>query len=248
MGETPPLSILLHDEDLVCILKPAGFHVHQPERPRRRVATNIVCLAKLRDQIGAHVHPVHRLDVATSGALLFALTKDAASQMGQAFRHGRILKTYYAIVRGHPPDAGEIDEPLRSDSSDEMLAARTTFETLARAELPALIGRRRLPARYALVRARPETGRFHQIRRHFARKAHPLIGDAAHGDSYHNRFFREELGVRGLMLQARGLKFLHPRTGEPVEIEAPFSDAFVLACQRAGLAYEFTESRCARFA
>jgi tRNA pseudouridine65 synthase len=76
-------------------------------------------------------------------------------------------------------------------------------------------------ARYALVRALPETGRMHQIRRHLAHLRHPIVGDVNYGDGKHNRFFRERLGVRRLLLHARALELPHPGTGERVRIEAP---------------------------
>ena len=236
MGGTT-LLILARDPDFVAIAKPSGFHVHQPERPRPRVAPELTCLTLLRRQIGQRVHPVHRLDVATSGVLLFALGRESASALGRAFSQGAsIEKNYYAIVRGHPPDEGVIDVPLMSDSSDQMLESRTRFACLARAELPHLVGKRAQPARFSIVRAEPETGRFHQIRRHFARKAHPLVGDSSHGDLYQNRFFRDTLGVRGLLLHARALSFPHPRTGETVNVEAPWSEAWIRATTALGFA------------
>src|SRR4051812_28671633 len=72
-------EILYQDPDIVAIHKPSGFHVHQPEFPRRAVSTSVVCLNQLRNQLGQWVYPVHRLDVATSGVLLFALNQQTAS-------------------------------------------------------------------------------------------------------------------------------------------------------------------------
>ena len=234
MGETT-LTILALDPDFAAVWKPAGFHVHQPERPRPRVDSNIVCLSILRDQIGRRVHPVHRLDVPTAGVLLFALNPEAASLLGRSFseRCG-VVKTYFAIVRGFAPDEGVIDEPLMSDSSDRMVEALTRFRTCARVQLERRFGKRDLPARFSLAQAMPETGRFHQIRRHFARLAHPLVGDSEHGDSHQNRFFREEMGVRGLMLQARRLEFPHPRSREAVSVQAPWSEAWLAAARALG--------------
>ena len=230
------LQILRHEPDFVVINKPAGYHVHQPERPSPRVDRGIVCLQRLRDQLGQRVFPVHRLDVPTTGALLFALNSEAASSLSQSLAAGDVNKVYYAVVRGHPPlGEGEIDSPLRSDSSDAMVEARTRWRTIARGEIEgATVGKRSLPARFALVEARPETGRFHQIRRHFAKRAHPIVGDAAHGDSHCNRFARERLNARGLLLHARRLEFSNPRTGERVSVMAPFDEPWATVAAALG--------------
>ena len=217
-------EILHQTEDFVAINKPAGFHVHQPEDARQRVPMEIVVLQQLRNQLGRHVHPVHRLDVSTSGVMILALNKETASCMGRLFSNNEVEKTYYAIVRGHPPDAGDINEPLKSDSSGLMLEASTRAWTLGRVEFPIAVGKRHPVARYALVKAQPLTGRFHQIRRHLARMSHPVIGDASHGDSHHNRFFREHFGLHGLLLTARQLTISDPRTHEPLTIQAPWSE------------------------
>jgi tRNA pseudouridine65 synthase len=216
--------ILYRDDELVAIHKPQGFHVHQPEFPRRRVSRDVVCLNLLRDQINQYLYPIHRLDVSTEGVLVFALTSQAAGLMCKNFQEAGITKTYFAVARGYPPDEGKIDLPLALDSTGDMVEARTNFRTLQRIELPYAVGKRHSTARYALIEARPETGRFDQIRRHLARLSHPLIGDATHGDSHHNRFFREVLGCPGLWLMAKSIAFAHPTTGESIRIETEWSE------------------------
>lgn len=231
IDRTRPFVIVHQDEDFVVIDKPSGFHVHQPEPPRRRVDPELTCLSRLRRQIQAYLYPVHRIDVATSGLLLFALNKECASMMGSLFTAGRVDKDYVAIARGYLPDDGVIDEPLALDSTGEMVPARTSFVTLARVELPYAVGRRHSSARYSLARVRPHTGRFHQIRRHMARISHPLVSDSTHGDSHHNRFFRETLGLRGLWLRAASLAFDDPRSGERREFRAPVCGEWERALQ-----------------
>ncbi|MNL51532.1 tRNA pseudouridine synthase C [compost metagenome] len=71
------------------------------------------------------------------------------------------------------------------------------------------------------MQVNPVTGRWHQIRRHFDRIAHPLLGDIEHGDSHHNRFFRDELKIKGLCLKASSVQLVHPWNGEMLEISAP---------------------------
>lgn len=216
-------EILMREKDFVAIEKPPGFHVHQPELKFRRVPKEITCLPNLRDQIGEYLYPVHRLDVATEGVLVFALSKASASTLARQFQEGTVRKTYYAIVRGWTDDEGVIDIPLELDSTGVPVDSLTRYKTLARTELPHAVGRRHATARYSFVEARPETGRFHQVRRHLARLSHPLVGDAVHGDSHHNRFFREKLEAPGLWLKAKAIEFAHPTSGQQIRIESQWT-------------------------
>jgi tRNA pseudouridine65 synthase len=222
--KSPEFKILHLDEDFVAIEKPQGFHVHQPEFPRRRVSRGITVLPNLRDQLGLYLYPVHRIDVGTEGVLIFAFKKETAAYFSRLFQNGGIHKLYFAVVRGWMDPDGTIDIPLELDSTDIAVPALTRFRTHGRVELPFAVGKKHQTARYSLVEARPETGRYHQVRRHFARLAHPLVGDRVHGDSHHNRFFRETLAEPGLWLKAKGISFAHPVTGDKVLIDSAWSD------------------------
>lgn len=217
------MDFLYQDEDLVLIDKAPGYHVHPPEDdypvPRAKI-----CLYRVRDTLKQKIYPVHRLDVATSGLLLFAKSSEAASHLCQQFAAQSVRKTYWAVARGWTPEEGLIEIPLLSDSSGELLEARTRFHRLATVELPHAVGKRFPQARYSLLRVHPETGRFHQIRRHFNRLSHPLVGDGTHGDSHHNRFFREQLGLPGLCLRSARMELIHPRTGRKLLLRAPLTD------------------------
>lgn len=103
------LDILYRDDHLIAIHKPSGLLVHRSliAAHEERFAVQL-----LRDQIGARVFPAHRLDRGTSGVLLFALERDIAARLAALFGTRQVGKRYLAIVRGHPPEAGEIDHPL----------------------------------------------------------------------------------------------------------------------------------------
>ena len=92
-----PLTILYHDADLVAVYKPAGWLVHRSAIARHEKR---FVLQRLRDQIGQHVWPVHRLDQGTCGLLVFALNKESCQQLALAFAEQRVQKTYLALVRG----------------------------------------------------------------------------------------------------------------------------------------------------
>ena len=217
------MQILYKDEYLFIIDKPAGFFVHPPERSPYPVPPEKICLSILRQTQGFGIVPVHRLDSATSGLLIFARQRNHAKELHLLFQSRLIEKTYLAIVRGHLPSSGRIDLPLEIHGGKEVVPATTHYQTLKQIELPHAVGKRYPTARYSMLKVDLETGRWHQIRRHFDRIHHPLIGDIDHGDTYHNRFFRDELKIPGLCLRAQALKFQHPWLQKEIAITAPVS-------------------------
>ncbi len=224
---------ILHQDDAICaVTKPSGLLVH-----RTAISTDRVFLVDLlRGRIGRRVWPAHRLDRATSGVLLFALSADAAAALGRQFELGRVEKRYLALARGWLPDQGEIDRPLRDGrgNSAREREALTRFRCLGRSELPVAVAPH-ATARYSLVEARPETGRTHQIRRHFKHIAHPIVGDVNHGDRHHNRLFRERYGCHRLLLHASGLRFEHPENGAMLRLEAALPPDFGAVLNALGL-------------
>lgn len=210
------IEILYQDDHYIAVDKPSGLFVHKSDFDRRADYV----LRIVRDMAGCLVWPVHRLDRPTSGVLIFALSRDAASRLSDEFRSRRVAKEYLAVVRGYTDDAGVIDYPLKAESDDKPRDAVSRYQTILKTELPYPVGRYNT-ARYSLVKIFPETGRYHQIRKHFAHIFHPVIGDSVHGDGKHNRLIRETFGVGRLLLAATVLKFNHPYRGLPVLVEAP---------------------------
>lgn len=214
-GKMEKLEIIYRDQNYIAVNKPSGLFVHRSEFDRRAD----FAMRMVRRQAGCRVYPVHRLDRPTSGALLFALNREAASVMGGIFREKRVEKTYLAVVRGYTERAGRIDYALKSERGAEAKDAVTFYERVATAELPIPVGRY-ATARYSLVKIRPETGRLHQIRKHFAHIFHHVAGDTVHGDGRHNRLFREHFGIRRLLLAATRLEFADPLSGKEISIRA----------------------------
>jgi tRNA pseudouridine65 synthase len=217
--DTPPLSVLYADADLVAIDKPAGLLVHPSALDAQEERS---ALKLLRDQLGEWLWPLHRLDKGTSGVLLFARHQEAARAWGRAFEEGRVSKRYLALVRGWPPERGEIDQPLARDpelpsQGQPRIPALTRYERLACFEWPFQADARHASSRYALVAAEPLTGRRHQIRRHFKHIAHPLVGDTTHGKGAHNRAVAQWLGVSRLWLHCEWMEL----AGVPRIVAAP---------------------------
>lgn len=216
------LEILYQDDHLIAINKPHGLLVH---RSSIAAYAEEFALQLLRDQIGQKVNPVHRIDRKTGGVLLFAFDKATEIAMQQAFMENRVSKKYVAIVRGYTPDELEIDYPLRKENGT-LQEALTRFKTLQRAELDVPLGKF-ATSRYSLVEAKPETGRMHQLRKHFAHIFHPIIGDRTHGCNKQNKLFKETWEMDTMLLHASRLAFKHPATADEVVIDAPLQPEFV---------------------
>lgn len=217
----------------MAINKPNGLLVH---RTRIAEEKKEFAMQLLRDQLNQHVYPVHRLDRATSGVLLFGKSKEVLAPLTQAFEAREPDKTYYAVARGYTPDFGSIDSPIRPDKDHKHKApqeALTHFQRVATVELPIPVGRY-ATARYSLVKVKPETGRMHQIRKHFAHLRHYLIGDRRHGDTYHNKMFRETLHYPYMLLHAAEFKFVHPFTKEEMCINAQLPVHMLQLCHTFG--------------
>ncbi|MFP7723230.1 pseudouridine synthase [Lysobacter sp. A3-1-A15] len=217
------LEVLYRDDCLAVVDKPAGLMVHDSALARGETD---FAADRLREQFAKPVFLVHRLDRATSGCLLLAFDRATASALGKVLMSREVEKDYWAVCRGWPePTAFTIDHDLDGGPGKPLKKpAVTRFQRLATAEL-ALPSTGFETSRYAWLSARPETGRFRQIRRHLKHASHHLVGDTSHGDGRHNRTFRM-LGIHRMLLHARRLAFAHPLHGRAVEVFAPVDAQF----------------------
>jgi tRNA pseudouridine65 synthase len=232
------LEILYRDAEVVAVHKPPGLMVHRSalDRHETRFAVQL-----LRDQLGRHVFPAHRLDRGTSGVLLFALDARTAARLGQAFESHAVDKRYLAIVRGWTEPSGSIVYPLRrlEDGKDAggadapRLEARTDYRRLACADVP-IKSAPHETTRVALVEVFPRNGRQHQIRRHLRHIFHPVLGDATYGKGPLNRAFAELVGTGRLLLACTDLRLEHPADGRPLRLHAPLEPRFAAACAKLG--------------
>ena len=233
-------------EDWLVVDKPALMQVHPSKPGDTKTLWNHLCDLLAYERInGGTISLINRLDRETSGLTLVAKTRGAARSLCRQMAAHRIEKSYDAIVLGWPSrERWEVDAPLLRQGvhlpsriwlkqcvHPEGSKAFTTFEVLARLRSPAPpCG----PAtRFALVRARPRTGRMHQIRVHLAESGHPLVGDKIYGpdegcylefietgwtESLQKRLFlkRHALHASGLLLQESGL---HWRSALPADLQ-----------------------------
>ncbi|SET11877.1 tRNA pseudouridine(65) synthase TruC [Thorsellia anophelis] len=225
---TVTIPIAYKDDYIVVVNKPTGWLVHRSWLDTKE---NKILMLQLRNQIGQHVFPIHRLDKPTSGLLIMGLNPDVANHLSKQFENQEIEKTYHAIIRGFIHDSGTIDYPLKvikdkiadkfSDSEKDPQIAITHYKPLHRYEVP-IPNAKYDTTRYSLIELSPKTGRKHQLRRHLRHLRHPIIGDTAHGDLKQNRAFSEYFKLKRLMLHASSMSFIHPITHEKISVEAEY--------------------------
>ena len=210
------LEVLFEDEELVVINKPAGLLVHKTALAYGEEENALI---QLRDQIGSWVAPVHRLDRATSGCLLFAKNEQVLPSLKSLFMDRAIEKRYLCIVRGIPAQKeGLIDHPLTSERSGKLQEAQSRFRVLAETEQPFDTTGRYPTSRYSLLEVELLTGRTHQIRRHLAHIRHYILGDRKHGDNKQNTYFETHFGLQNLLLHSWKLDFTHPLTHASLQL------------------------------
>lgn len=216
------LEILYQDEYIIAINKPSGLLVHKSFYARD---ASVFAVQELRNQIGGqHVYPIHRLDRKTSGVLLFALDKESLKIMNDRFATREVEKKYLAILRGWSPEELTIDYDLTNDDGVKQNAI-TYFYRLQTAEID-LAYNNHPTSRYCLVEAIPETGRMHQLRKHFRHIFHPILGSRPHGCNKQNKLWLENYGLKGMMLHAHELVFNHPITNEKITLHAKINEEF----------------------
>ena len=204
MTQPPALRIVFEDAHLVVVDKPFGL---PSQGTRDRTVAHVVSRLEVdRAYVGLH----HWLDTPTSGLMVLTVSRDANTGLAAAFRAGRVLRGYRAVVLGDPGASGRWTEALDGK------AAVTRWTRLATA------------AGMAVLDVALETGRTHQIRRHAAGALHPVVGDRRHGGAVGSAW-------RRLALHARTLAFPHPVSGDALAFECPVPEDLRALVARAGL-------------
>ena len=224
-----PLDVVFEDADVIVVNKPRGMVVHPaPGHPDATLVNALLyhCGDSLSG-VGGEKRPgiVHRIDMDTSGLIIAAKNDYAHRYLSAQLADHTLARTYEAVVCGNlREDRGTVDAPVgRCPADRKRMAvvpdgrpAVTHWEVLARYN------------GYTHVRCMLETGRTHQIRVHMAHIGHPLLGDMVYGRR------RAEKGLEGQCLHAKELRFLHPRTGEPVTVTSGLPDYFLDVLKRLG--------------
>lgn len=224
-AENIPLDIVYEDEFLLIVNKPVNMVVHPALGNYRGTLVNALlyyCKESLSD-INGSIRPgiVHRLDKDTTGLIIVAKNNKVHSKLSAMFQEKSIVKTYYAIVKGRFAEEkkqGRIETQIARDSKDRKKmtvvwdrgkTAITNYKVLAEGKA------------HSLVEVKIETGRTHQIRVHMKYLNHPILGDSVYGQA--------DSEITRQMLHAYCLEFLHPITGQKMEVKGKIPEDFIAA-------------------
>lgn len=220
LAEDLNLEIVYEDADVLVVNKPKGMVVHPaPGHTTGTLVNGLMHQVTDLSGINGVMRPgiVHRIDKDTSGLLMVAKNDLAHESLVQQLVDKSVTRRYIALVHGHiPHDKGTIDAPIGRDKKDrqkmgvidEGKHAVTHFQVIGRFGVD-----------YTLVQCRLETGRTHQIRVHMNYIGYPLVGDPKYGP-------KKTMDIGGQALHAGVLGFVHPRTNEYLEFEAPMPQEF----------------------
>ncbi len=215
--------VLMEDEAMMAIDKPAGVAVHGGSGVSFGV---IEQLRRARPAL-ANLELVHRLDRETSGVLLVAKKRSALKNLQDQFRDRETGKTYLALVLGlWPSNKKVIDTPLMKYTIPNGVGEGERRVKVVGKDDPngmrsiTLVRVARTVGPYTLVEVTIKTGRTHQIRVHLASQGHPIAGDDKYGDFEHNKLL-QKMGLKRMFLHAWQLKFQHPQSHRPVSLQAP---------------------------
>lgn len=208
------IDILYQDDYIVIANKPESLAVHK----NKFMPKDAPYLTKIvGDQLGKWVLNVHRLDSQTSGIIVLALTKEAATHIGKQFENRTVKKQYTAIVQGNPGN-GEFANPVNNKNKKGLIDAYTAFTTLVTNQIP-IPFRNMETLEISRVSITPTTGRWHQLRQHFSFNKTDIIGDNHHGYRPLNKLIAKTTGIERLLLHANKIEFTHPNSGEQLTFE-----------------------------
>lgn len=222
------LDIVYEDEDVAVINKPKGLVVHPAAGHQDDTLVNglLYAMGDSLSGINGELRPgiVHRIDKDTSGLLAIAKNDLAHAVLASQLKDHTMARTYEAIVCGNlKEDSGTVDAPIGRHPTDRKKMCVTQRNSKPAVTHWEVVKRYR---GYTHIRCRLETGRTHQIRVHMAYIGHPILGDTVYGAK------KPVPGLTGQCLHAAGLRFVHPRTGEPVELHCPLPPEFTAMLQK----------------
>lgn len=216
------IPILYQDEHLIVVNKPISLPVHKNDFMQHDAPYLTKLVGNLLEK---WIFNVHRIDSKTSGVILLALSTEIAKELTLKFERREVKKTYNALVLGNPGE-GTYDRKVKIKKRSKFKKpAISHFNTLETVETE-ISYKDKENVSLSLVEIRPETGRWHQIRQHFANNKHDIIGDSVHGDFTLNRILEERIGIDRLMLHSRSIEFVHPVTNEIIHVTSDLPEDF----------------------
>jgi len=214
-------DIIYQDEVMVAVNKPVDLPIHKNDFMPADAEYLTKQVGKLT---GLSVYPVHRLDAKTSGVIILAFSNEIAAALAKQFEQRTVKKTYLMVCKGSP-DEGTFDKPVLIKKKKKRQSALTKYKTIKTIDT-FISYKNDENVSLSLVKAQPETGRWHQLRQHFAMNRTNILGDTQHGDWTLNKIMTELTDVQRLLLHASQLDFSHPVSKEKISLEAPIPKAF----------------------
>ena len=223
-----PLDIVYEDADVAVVNKPRGMVVHPaPGNPDGTLVNALLAhCGQSLSGVGGAIRPgiVHRIDKDTSGLIIAAKNDFAHAALAAQLKDHSLARTYVCIVCGNvKDDSGTIDAPIGRHPADRKKMAVTEKNSRSAVTHWRVLERF---SGYTLVECKLETGRTHQIRVHMAYRGHPILGDMVYGHK------KPELGQDSQCLHAKELRFVHPRTGQPVTVCCELPDYFTALLEK----------------
>lgn len=216
------IPVLYQDDQIIVVDKPAGLAVHKNDF----MPHDAPYLTKLLgDVTGKWIYNVHRLDAKTSGVMVLVFSQEMARELTLQFERKEVAKKYVALVQGNPGEGTFSEKVLVKKKTKFKKPAVTHYKTLRSVETD-ISYKEKTNIVLSLVEITPETGRWHQIRQHFAKNRFDIVGDSHHGDFTLNKIITEKTGINRLLLHALSLEFTHPETQTRIEYVSPVPKVF----------------------
>lgn len=212
------IPVLYQDEHIIIVNKPSWLIVH-PFKRFHHEKTNLMKL--VRDKVEKYVYPIHRLDRQVSGPIIFGLSPEAARTIQSTWHSDQTKKEYLTLCKGHLEGNGQFNFPLRDGKFKKK--SLTLYRVMAHLDDS------------SLVRVEIKTGRRHQIRRHFSRRMHHLIGDRRYGHKDLNDYYLENYELERIFLHSYKLRIPNPWTMQMVQVTCPLPPELRSILEKKGL-------------
>lgn len=209
------MEILYEDDHIIAVSKPPFLLVHRS----RECTDKDNLLKQVRNKIDRYVYPLHRLDRAVSGIVVFAKNSEDVRPFQEIWHTNKIRKYYIGLTRGLYREPGVFDFALKDENKVEK-PATTKYSPLVRFKTSTLMEIEIL------------TGRHHQIRRHFARRVHHLLGDRKYGKKKYNDYYRDNFDLQRIFLHSHKMELYLPYNDESITIKAPLANDLMVTLEK----------------
>ncbi len=215
MSDFQDVEIIYKDSEIIVCNKPVDLPVHKNDF----MPNDAPYLTKIIGQkFDRSVYNVHRLDSKTSGLIVLAFSPENAKNLTLQFERKEVEKIYNALVKGNP-GSGTFNENVLIKKRGKKKQAITHFKTIENIQTD-ISYKEFENIEISFVEIQLETGRWHQIRQHFAMHRFDILGDTHHGDWTLNRIITEKTGIKRLFLHAESLSFTHPISQETIRFKS----------------------------